>query len=82
MLAPRGKNFFKTLWEKEKMLVTNIFSFSTMFSTPLKDKFMILSNIYFVIYKMPFRLKDLSFGTGLNNLLINGNTFFYQTTNC
>ena len=30
---PLGKSPLKTLLEKEKMLVTSIFSFSTMFST-------------------------------------------------
>ena len=36
------KNLWKTLWEKEKMLDPSIFSFSKVFSTPLKREFVIL----------------------------------------
>ena len=42
---------FKTLWEKEKMLVTSIFSVSNNLSYPSKNKCPFLSQIYFVICK-------------------------------
>ena len=45
---PKKETFWKTMWEKEKMLVTSIFSFSTMFPTHPKEN---LSHIYFVIWK-------------------------------
>ena len=38
-----GKNHLKTLWEKEKMLVTNIFSFSNNVYNPIKDQIISLS---------------------------------------
>ena len=41
----------KTLWEKEKMLVTSIFSFSHNVFSLSKIKFQIFSHIYFVVCK-------------------------------
>ena len=45
------KSLLKTLWEKKKMLVTNIFFFSHNVSYPMKDNFNNLSNIEFVVCK-------------------------------
>ena len=42
--APDEKSLLKTLWEKEKMLVTSIFSFFHIFN-PMKDEFCVSSNI-------------------------------------
>ena len=39
----------KTLWEKEKMLVTSIFSFSHNIFFFIKDKFRVLDNTEFVV---------------------------------
>ena len=39
----------KTLWEKEKMLVTSIFSISQNVFYPFKNKCQFLSQIYFVV---------------------------------
>ena len=44
-------DFLKTLWEKEKMLVTSIFSFSHNDFNPVKDKKYHLSYFYFVVCK-------------------------------
>ena len=41
----------KTLSEKEKMLVTSIFSFTHNIFYPLKNKFQFWSHIYFVVCK-------------------------------
>ena len=38
LLPTLGKKKLKTLWEKEKMLVTSIFSFSHNIFIPIKDK--------------------------------------------
>ena len=43
--------FMKTLWEKEKMLVTSIFSFSQNVFYPSQNKFQYFYNIYFVVCK-------------------------------
>ena len=43
------EGFFKTWWEKEKMLVTSIFSFSHHVFYPSQNKFQFFSHIYFVI---------------------------------
>ena len=45
------RSLLKTLCEKEKILVTSIFSFSHNVFYPCKDKFQFLSHIYFVICK-------------------------------
>ena len=43
------KEFLKTSWGKEKMLVTSIFSFPHHVFYPVKDK--CLSNVWFVVCK-------------------------------
>ena len=43
--------FFKTGWEKEKMLVTSIFSFSHNIFYSITDRNYHLCYIYFVVYK-------------------------------
>ena len=43
--APEEKSLLKTLWKKEKMLVTSIFSFPHNVFYPINDKFYVLSNI-------------------------------------
>ena len=61
------RRLLKTLWEKEKMLVTSIFSFPTMFSTIPKTSFDILFKS-FLSSANAFNLdlsKILSFGKGL-----------------
>ena len=45
--ALEEKSLLKTFWEKKKMLVTSIFFFSHNVFYPMKDKFIILSNINF-----------------------------------
>ena len=40
-----GKSLLKTLWAKKKMLVTSILFFSHNVFYPIKDNFIILSNI-------------------------------------
>ena len=57
----------KTLWEKEKMLVTSIFSFSAMFSTLINREIMILA-MFNLSSADAFNLvtfKILSFGKGV-----------------
>ena len=39
----------KTFWEKEKMLVTSIFSFSQSVFYPSQNQFQILSHTYFIV---------------------------------
>ena len=46
---PRDKKLFKTLWLKEKMLVTSIFSFSHNIFHPSQTKIEVLIHIYFVV---------------------------------
>ena len=61
----------KTLWEKEKMLVTSIFSFSAMFSILINREIMILA-MFNLSSADAFNLvtfKILSFGKGLSKLL-------------
>ena len=41
----------KTLWEKEKMMVTSIFSFSHNVFYPSQNKLQFLSHIYFIVCK-------------------------------
>ena len=52
---PTLKHHFllETLWEKEKMLETSIFSFPHNIFHPSPNKFQIFSDIYFVIRKLP-----------------------------
>ena len=60
---PCIRNLLKTLWEKEKMLATSIFSFSHNIFYPSQDKFPFLSHIYFVI------CKSFQFGQGQNSVI-------------
>ena len=48
---PRESSILKALWEKEKVLVTSIFSFSHKVFYPYQSKFQFLSHIYFVVCK-------------------------------
>ena len=50
-LLPAEKSLLKTLWEKEKMLVTSIFSFTHNVFYPSQNKFQFFIYIYFVICK-------------------------------
>ena len=45
------RSLWKTLWEKEKMLVTSIFSFSQNVFYPVKDRYHYLNYINFVVCK-------------------------------
>ena len=47
----QDRSLLKTLWEKEKMLVTSIFSFSHNVFYPIKDRNHHLSYIYFIVCK-------------------------------
>ena len=46
-----GEAFLKTLWDKEKVLVSSIFSFSHNVFYSFKKDFLFLSYIYFVVCK-------------------------------
>ena len=46
-----GKELLKTLWEKEKMLVTSIFSYSHIVLYPSQHKLQYLSQNFFVVCK-------------------------------
>ena len=62
------KNLLKTSLEKEKILVTSIFSFSHNVFCPSQTKFQFFSHIFFFSSAKPFNLdwpKILSFGKGL-----------------
>ena len=48
---PDKRSLLKTLWEKEKMLVTSIFSFSHNDFYPSKKECLFLKYIYFVVCK-------------------------------
>ena len=48
---PWESSLLKTLWEKEKMLVTSIFSFSHIVFYPSQIKFPFFGHIYFVVCK-------------------------------
>ena len=48
---PEKRNLLKRLWEKEKMLVTSIFSFSNHVFYQSQKEFLFLSYIYFVVCK-------------------------------
>ena len=55
-----GKDFLlKTLWEKEKMLVTSIFSFSYNGFYPIKEKINNLSNIEIALDKAKIFLSGI-----------------------
>ena len=45
------QNLLKTLWEKEKMLVTSFFSFSHNVFYPFQNKFHFFGHTYFVVCK-------------------------------
>ena len=45
-------SFYKTLWEKKKMLLTSIASFSHNVFYPSQNKFQIFCHFYFVVWKM------------------------------
>ena len=45
LLMTLKRGLFKTLWEKEKMLVTSIFSFAKNVFYPFKEEFLVLSYI-------------------------------------
>ena len=51
LFTAKKETFLKTLWEKEKMLGTSIFSFSHNVFCPYQNKFQIYSRIYFVVCK-------------------------------
>ena len=62
------ESFSKTLWEKEKMLVTSIFSFSHNNFYPFQREFLYLSYIFNLSSASAFNLdqsKILSFGKEL-----------------
>ena len=46
---PLEGSLLKTLWEKEKMLVTSIFSFSHNVFYPFQNNFQFLSQFYFAV---------------------------------
>ena len=58
------ESYLKTLWEKEKLLVTTIFSFSHSAFYPYQNKFKMFSHVYEVAWKC-FQL-DLLFGKEFN----------------
>ena len=62
----KEKNLLKTLWEKEKMLVTSIFSFSRNVFYPSQKEFLCLSHIYLSSAKASNldKSKILLFGKG------------------
>ena len=65
---PQEKSFLKTLWEKEKMLVTSIFSFSHSVFYPVSDRNHHLSYSFFLSSANAFNLvtcKILLFGKQL-----------------
>ena len=45
------KDTLKTLWEKEKLLATDIFSFSHNVFYPIKNKNYKISNIWIIVCK-------------------------------
>ena len=56
------RKLLKTLWEKEKILITSIFSFSHNVFYPSKHKFQLFCHNCFVIYKcIKFRLHSCFF---------------------
>ena len=60
-------SLLKTLWEKEKLLVTSNFSFSHSVFYPFRELFTIFINFKIVICKLFHfgRVQNLSFGKGL-----------------
>ena len=51
LTALKKRPLLKTLWEKEKMLVTSIFSFSHNVFYPFQTNFIFFIHIYFVVCK-------------------------------
>ena len=51
---PHMRSLLKPLWEKEKMLVTSIFSFSHNAFYPSQNTFLFFSHIYYVVCKCHF----------------------------
>ena len=70
MLFKSGeKSLLKPLWEKEKELVTSIFSFSQNIFHSSKNRFQFLSQIYILLSADAFSLDQttiLSFGKELS----------------
>ena len=90
---PQERSLLKTLWEKEKMLVTSIFSFFHSVFYPIKDRNHHLSYVYFVVCKcFQFgHIQNVSFGNELifeiwlcssNRFLIDYFRLFIVTTGC
>ena len=66
-LRVSSKSLWKTLWEKEKLLVTSNFSFSHSVFNPIKELSAIFNKFKIVVCKL-FQfggVQDLSFGKGL-----------------
>ena len=59
LLGPSKRNLLKTLWEKEKMLVTSIFSFSHNAFYPSQNRIFVFKS------HLSSRLQMLSIWTGL-----------------
>ena len=77
-----SKNLLKTLWEKEKLLVTSNFSFSHSVFYPLRELSVISSNLK-LSSANSFNLEEskmLSFGKGLNICMMHSQIFdiFFQ----
>ena len=70
--SPAQQAFYKTLWEKEKLLVTSNFSLPTVFSTHLEN-FLLFSPNLKLSSADCFNLelsKILSFGNGFMHLIL------------
>ena len=59
LLTTLGKRPFETLWKKEKMLVTSIFSFSHNVFYPSLNKYQFFCHIYYVVCKC-FQFRQVS----------------------
>ena len=70
-------SFLKTLWEKEKLLITSNFSFSHSIFYPCGELFAIFIKFEIVICKLVQfgRVQNLSFGKRLKNQIILCNFF-------
>ena len=68
--AKRERSLLKTLWEKEEMLVTSIFSFSNNVFSPIKDMNHHFSNYEYVMCKCfqfgPIQMQMLLIATAVN----------------
>ena len=74
-------SLLKTLWEKEKLLITSNFSFSHSVFYPFGQHFAILIKLKIVICK-PFQfggVQSLSFGKGLIDVDCNDVNFIVHT---